>query len=277
MTRVKSGIWTILILLSLTTVESGQGPAIVRFAVEPPDSVVQHQPIGLVVTLQNDFDEEVSFGNDYIFDFQIVPPDGKTAQLTGLRSDLGPRLPDGDIGFVRMLQIAPAASKTTNILLKKFYDFSMIGRYQLLLIPRPKSSSGRKLQIIGKSKDPILITVGPKNDDRLRNVCSTLADDAVSNPKGQVRYDSAEALSWVIDPVAIPFLRRTLEEADGLRYFAVDGLVRIGTSEAYDAMIASNMLKSTQVGSYVSAVLKREESRTLDKDLKTRIHSALQR
>lgn len=279
MKRLSLGVWAVLILLLVPTTQEGQPSATVRFTVKTPDTVVLHEPIGLVVTLQNALDEQVSFGVDSIFDIEIVLPSGKTVQVTAPRIGLEPqrpdRNPDGNIGFVTMLQIAPLSSATTTILLNKFYDFP-IGTYQVNLRPKQKSSSGRKLQIIDTSKSPIIITVGMPNDEHLRRVCSALAENAIRG-SGMVRLDSAEALSWVNDSVAVPFLRQTLEQADGLRSYGLEGLVRIGTPGAYDALIASNMLGNSQVGSYLSAVLKREELATSDQALKARIHAALQR
>lgn len=54
--------------------------------------------------------------------------------------------------------------------------------------------------------------------------------EALSDPRAQVRWESAKALTELANPVAIPMLIRTLRDEDsGIRWVAAEALIAIGT------------------------------------------------
>ncbi|MGH9453986.1 MAG: HEAT repeat domain-containing protein, partial [Terriglobia bacterium] len=66
---------------------------------------------------------------------------------------------------------------------------------------------------------------------RLEEICRSLAT-AAESPNAEVALRAGKTLSYVSDPVAVPYLAEVLCKSDFAQVLAVQGLARIRTPEA---------------------------------------------
>ena len=89
--------------------------------------------------------------------------------------------------------------------------------------------------------------------------------------------EAGEILSYVDDPVAVPFLAEVVRKSWGASYLGVEGLARIHSIPAIEAMI--DLLKDPQVSQdsheLLADRLRGIRSRTVDPAIKTLIDQAL--
>jgi hypothetical protein len=97
--------------------------------------------------------------------------------------------------------------------------------------------------------------VTPRDPKRLDSVCEGLRKGAM-NVNAWEASKAALALSYVDDPIAVPYLGRVLEESFAGKEAAISGLARIGNAEAVQLLT-----------SY---------SATADPEMKLQIENALQ-
>lgn len=230
-----------------------------------------HEPIYIQLSVQNNLPEAIRFdlglNGKANLEFAITEPeDSKTVTS---------RLSDEGFGSVGRIVLGPNQTFTGKFLLNEWYDFAKSGTYQVT----PKLSG----PVTKEDGTPVNTTtsanfaveIKTRNAERLALLSQQLADLAVAAPGLAEAMDAALALSYIDDPVAVPFLRRLLIGETMVEGFATNGLARIANSEAVDALIAVSISGNAEVKSLARSALKRAEGRVKDPELKNRIGNAL--
>jgi HEAT repeat protein len=108
---------------------------------------------------------------------------------------------------------------------------------------------------------------------RLRSTCAKLAEDSLKSD-WVARHQAALTLSYIEDPIAVPFLKRVLKEGEGgsIVDYAVDGLVRIATLEAVDALMDAART-NTSLQNRIRVGLQNVELTTQDGKVKAHIRA----
>ena len=96
-----------------------------------------------------------------------------------------------------------------------------------------RTASGETIPFIPQE---LTLTVEPRDPERLQEVCDRLAKAAAGYSDLAVLREAADALSFVQDPVAVPYLTQVLAYHNLVSGIAVKGLVRIGSPEALQAL-----------------------------------------
>jgi HEAT repeat protein len=93
--------------------------------------------------------------------------------------------------------------------------------------------------------------------------------------------EAAETLSYVRDPVAVPYLARLLDNGKNVEWLAVYGLERVADISAVDALISQLNSRATETNSRATetrmlalAALRRIEETTSDPTIRQRIEGA---
>lgn len=266
--------------LAMSSLEGVAGPVedrvVVRMELEH-GSVVLHEPVFATFVVQNTQPERLEFdlGSDSktTFAFSITEPDGRTVHLPPFQT------PDG-VSASGRVALENGLTYTQKMLLNEWYDFSSAGRYSIAFHTSAVLRTGSGRAVESTPIEPIFLEVQPRDEDRLQSICNDLATAALtSSLHTRKRETAAAALSYVKDPVAIPFLRQLLERGPdvvALERYAVEGLTRIGTDEAIGVLIESygaEQFRSSQPE--IGAGLQRVRAKTTDDELKNRIDAAL--
>jgi hypothetical protein len=116
------------------------------------------------------------------------------------------------------------------VLLNEWYDFEQAGDYDVqIALPGPIRTS--KVTVINSPAQRLRFHIAARDEARLRRTCELLVRPAISAKQYEEQANAALALSYVVDPVAVPFLREVLL-AGTVDNIVIAGLRRIGSGEA---------------------------------------------
>ena len=284
--QFKSGLIVGLLLLKAIAIQTplsgAQSQNDVRLVVSLEASQLGlHEPIYAVFSIENHLSEtlEVDLGLDNLrmrrratFAFSITDPDGRVLQIPPF-----PTYPDGNFGNPAVVSIKPGSTYKLRLLLNEWYEFRSIGDYRVGVKTDAvfRTESGRT--VLPSTASIIVARMGPKNENRLTRICNDLAKLVeTSDLEGQV--EAIQAMSYVRDPVAVPYMKLLLENNRLISLFLdpiVAALGRIGSTDAIDALIANLPTKDADLRSMIVSELKKLESSTTDAKLKTQIQNAL--
>jgi len=284
--QFKSGLIVGLLLLKVIAIRTplwgAQSQNDVRLVVSLEASQLGlHEPIYAVFSIENHLSEtlDVDLGLDNLrirrmatFAFSITDPDGIFLQIPPF-----PTYPDGNFGNPARVTIKPGSTYKLRLLLNEWYEFRSIGDYRVGVKTDAvfRTESGRS--VLPSTANIIVARVGPRNENRLTRICNDLAKLAeTSDLAGQV--EAIQALSYVRDPVAVPYMKLLFENGRLINFFLypiVQALGRIGSTDAIDALIANLPTKDADLRSMIVSELRKLESSTTDAKLKAQIQNAL--
>ena len=288
MTRLYRTILYILIVALTTTAARGQAPAFhLAFNLETP-RVSLLEPVYVTVTVDNQSEEIIQGNFDRgTYAYVITGPDRTVTRAVGFRAPAIPQYfnPDGDNGPLPQLLARPHQTATVKLLLNESYAFRAPGTYRIEIQPitqfRTAYFAGRSELVVSNGKpvqpsvrgNSIVVQIDPRDESRLRSTCAKLAEDSLKSDWA-ARRQAALTLSYIEDPIAVPFLKRVLKEGEGTSIpdYAVDGLVRIATLESVNALVDAART-NTSLQSRIRAGLQIVELTTKDERVKAQIRA----
>lgn len=230
-----------------------------------------HEPVILTLMVTNTLSQAVivDLGQDREgeFSFILTTPDGAVLQSTA-------QVHEG-ISMIGTVSISSGGTLSQDLLLNKRFQFSVPGTYELQgHMTRPiLAESGASLGNDAGFRQPLDIV--PRDVGRLKAVCNTLVD----NIDGAATYaDAAKAaqiLSYVEDPVAVPFLSSVLAKGRLVENIAISGLERVANRDAVEALISTMGSQNHDTALLAQAALTRIHTNTRDQSLKELIEDAL--
>ena len=267
MTKARQTVGTVQLLLSAATlllvftppVRAQQAMTMTFSFAEP---VVQvNGPAYLEVKMQNTGSEKlrVSFGyhGKWNYDFFVVEPDGTKVAVPPYRQ-YGPG-PSGNVS------IDPQGTETRRLLLNEWYVFRKPGEYTVNVKVAALLRTSTSTSWQSEFSDKLTLQVAPRDPARLKEICENLAAAAVatSPPDSNTATESAFALSYIPDPVAVPYLARVLREGNSAgREHAIRGLARVGSPDAIEVLKANRHNADPEIRSQVEAALAQIRSGT---------------
>ena len=255
--------------------------------------VTLNEPVFLVLSVENHLSEPVSvdLGMNYDSGFRakLTRPDGKVVDRSR------PAARGSEIVVPGVEFVPPLNTFAKRLLLNKWFVFDAPGRYALdveLTIPILVNPSLNADQYVTRELDvartkPILVngvaapsptaghvefTVRERNPTHLTALCEELQRRAAVLGLG--RRDAKEALSYVNDPVAVPYLKAMLGgNAD--QDLVIDGLARVGDAAAVEALISQTDHPDLPTRTRVIGALIQIARRSEDEALRQRIRDVL--
>jgi hypothetical protein len=248
--------------------------------------ITLHEPIYVDVSISNGLSDKIWFdmGNDRktTLIFNILRPDGSYLQV---------RAPEhGGIGdMIGRISVAPQKSYAERFLVTDLYFFDQPGKYQIEVSldaaihlgeapPEPEGATldkrGSKIEpdryssqkgtapMAVSGNTPITIEVLDRDPKVLSQRCEDLLRVVDESASLQEVNDAAEALSYTIDPVSVPFFERMLalkERHPAVVVKAITGLGRVGNRAAVKALrsAAERDREYIITGAYVRSLAKR--------------------
>jgi hypothetical protein len=160
------------------------------------------------------------------FLFSVTPPRGTKVTL--------PQFTVQGLTRVGKLVIQPSDTHSQDLLLNEWYDFSMVGKYEIEgRLVNPIITEGSSEKDGGFQQT---IEVGPRDELSLTKTCDMLASEVEASPASEEGHEAAWDLSFVKDPIAVPYLRRVLLADRTAALIVVDGLEAIGNEAAVQAL-----------------------------------------
>ena len=217
-----------------------------------------HEPIYVEFTVENTEDREIKIdlgkNRKGCFLFDVVGPDG--TQHNNLR------LQDWGAGSAGVTSVAPGETYRQQVLLNEWFTFTEAGDYNVL---------GR---VDGGSPSSLLIRIEPRDEKTLHLVCRDLVQ-RILQAEGYRQDEVTRGLSYVEDPVAIPYIASILHASIPSQYLLVRTLQRIGTPDAVEVLISALKSRDEDVRKLARNTLSRMAEQTTHEAARDRIRSAL--
>ena len=251
MKRGGAAIFAVL-LIGTARLAHGQGTLMVNFEVPADASAQVGGPFYLNARVENSSNAtvRVNMGHHgkWNYEFSLVNPDGTTTALSPYRQ-IGP----GPKGTVT---VEPNQVRTRRVLFNEWYSFTNPGEYILKISLTVLLSSSANVSWQKQFFEDLRINVAPRDPERLRETCAKLADAALAATEDDAAADASLALSYVLDPVAVPFLARILKDGPTLAQAnAVRGLARVGNGDAQQALRSNLSTADPQLKAQIESAL----------------------
>jgi hypothetical protein len=164
------------------------------------------------------------------------------------------------------------------LLINEWFDLSQIGAYTISvnLLTSIQSGNGRVVAKGANFRSTFEIT--SRNPKKLQEICADQLTQITTSNTYEQAMNAATMLSFIQDPVAVPFLERVLKLKMNrimIEQAAIEGLGRIGNTEAVQALIRALSAPNAESTSYIRYALYIIESKTADPAMKQQIRHAL--
>jgi len=219
-------------------VVAGSGErVIVAYHLESP-TLTLHEPVRLIFDLQNRSEKPVKLDLGYdrkgSFRLTVTRPGGKREEVP----QLGPR-GAGGLSRIETIRVASGERYTQSLLLNEWTEFKQPGVYQLAVrLSKPiESEEGSALVAVRPFR--VSLTILPRDERELARGAAALASTIEITQSTEEYREAALALSYINDPIAVPFLARTLRSGKYVEAEAIEGLERIGNADAVQVLISA--------------------------------------
>ncbi|HKS27352.1 MAG TPA: HEAT repeat domain-containing protein [Pyrinomonadaceae bacterium] len=165
------------------------------------------------------------------FLFTVKLPDGKTIQLPQLRRE--------GISVPGQVSLEPGQVYTQRLLLNEWYEFSEPGAYEITARLVTSQAANSSDAASDSPEFRARLEIAPLDKGRLKETCSSLLKQITGAGSYSDAAEAALALSYVKDPVAIPFLEKALSSGKMVEPVAISGLERIDGQEAERVLAAT--------------------------------------
>jgi PBS lyase HEAT-like repeat len=196
----------------------------------PEASVSLNEPIFFDLTVSNRLAEMVQFdlglNSKTNLDLTISSPTGDV---------INRRLSLPVFGSSGEFSLAPGQAFVERLLLNEWSQFPSIGTYGI----KVTLFDGDGVVSANSPSTQFSVQTGSSDPARLKLISQHLADSAIAGAALKEKIQAANALSYVVDPVAVDSLVRVLQQGSIVGHYAVEGLARIGNPEAIAALVAA--------------------------------------
>jgi len=232
---------------------------------------VLHQPILAILTFSNSTGAPIQFdlGQDRKEAIRVFVtlPNGNL-----ITKDLSRH---GGLSRSGLIELQPSQKYTQTIVLNEWYPFDTPGHYRVKI-----GFPSLLLQQANKTPDTGVILfdiqILPEDRDQLVQTCDKLKSKINSSSSYGDIAEAALALSYVTDPVAVPYLRDVaLLHAGFVAPIAVRGLKRIDENSGIEALIYLSSQSDPTVHSVARTSLAQIMLETKDASVRQKIKSAL--
>jgi hypothetical protein len=234
-----------------------------------PQQLVLMQPVILTLNIENESPEkvELDLGQDRKggFSFTVTTPSGTKLSLPEYSRD--------GISRVGKLSIRSGQSYSQNLLLNEWYTFSEPGKYQL-------EGHLNNPVVVGNEaeRDPgfhATVEMSPKDNLALEKTCAALAKQIDESNSYEEAAAATLTLSYIKEPLAVPYLRRALLSHKLVEPLAIAGLERIGDETAVQVLFEGLRLEDRDTVVLSRSALQGIQNRTPDRDLRQEIQRGL--
>jgi hypothetical protein len=230
--------WFLVLALFGTTSPSSNAKQQNRVDVqyEPKEAgFTLHAPVTMFFKVQNGSGVRVTLDlgieKTDAFEFSLTTPEGRVVQS-------GPLHPTGGFFPSGTVVVEPGTTYEQELLLNRWFQFKTPGTYLLAsrlttdMHPSGDASSPPRSQITR-------LLIRPRDPVQLEKVCAELADQVEAARSVEAAAFPALELSYVEDPIAVPYLARVMRSHSLAYDRAIPGLERIGNDDAIEVLLSA--------------------------------------
>ena len=278
------------------------GSRTIHFPDRPPNQVAVHfrlqekavslhEPVVVLFEVHNGLSQPITVTVGALirqyFDFSLTTPSGQV-----LRKDNTPPPHMVTVGEGKV-SVAPGTDYKEPLVMNQWFPFATQGTYTLTskLLSDIETEDG-SFQAEGEIAQ---LRVNPRDLARLNKICAELAKQVETAPNATAAQEPARTLSYVEDPIAVPYLARVLptntridvswlprvpKELSTLNTLtyekAIAGLQRIGNDAAVEVLLSALNNNPNDIGDQASRALSQMEDRISNPRLKETVKQAVQ-
>jgi hypothetical protein len=220
-------------------------------------------------TVHNATAQEASFdlGIDkrQFLHFSLTLPHGTT-----LESE--PLYPEGLHASGKVV-IPPGGDYEQLLVLNQWFRFDSVGEYFLAALLDTTIAVGDRNRF-RPSTERLQFEVKDRDPARLTEICVGLTDQVKAAGNANEAREPALLLSYVEDPISVPYLSQLLDVRKLVENSAVAGLERVGNEDAVKVLVSALTAKYEETANLAQDALKRILQKTSDPALKRRIMAA---
>jgi hypothetical protein len=234
-------------------------------------AVTLREPVLLLFKVHNGLEQPVALdlGVNWIqfFEFELTSPEGKAIRGRSQRSEGLSTQPGKFI-------IGPGEDYQQELLLNQWFDFDLPGQYFL------RARLNTAIDMGGVSTPPpqasrLALEIRPRNTERLTKVCSELARQVLMARGGEAEQKALLKLSYVNDPVAVPYLAQVLSQHRINYSLAISGLENIGNEAAVEVLLSTLSDTYADMADLARQALTRMQDRISNPNLKETVKREL--
>jgi hypothetical protein len=262
--------------LGMAMSESATKYVEVSFKIASP--ITLHEPVVIQSLLENKepygITCDLGFQGTSAFQFIVIAPNG-------MQVEPFPRIENG--GGFAPVYLEPEDKYHQRILLNRWYAFDIPGKYRIIVtLELPIIKGKTELPWIMKQDESghqteevaLDLTILPRNEAALKKRCDDLFHKLKETYYFSERTPIAEELSYIKDPIAIPYLAKLVKEKE--EGAAIQGLMRIGTDEALEAMILVTQSKYNEAAAaHAKALLREKVTEIRDPTIQKKVMDAI--
>jgi hypothetical protein len=273
-TFVPGGLLILSFFLASTPIvwcTQASAPGMVTIEISPqPSRLTLHEPVVLTLEITNNRRDpiHIDLGRDRKENFKIsiTPPTGDTVQL--------PQLVKRGFSRVGDVEIGAGNKYSQSLVLNEWYNFNNPGLYEIKVeLATPALANG--VIVGGQEAFNTRIEIEPRNQEALVTRCEDLVAGIEASTSYERSAERALALSYINDPVAVPYLERALRANKLVEPIAIKGLESISTPEAVRALSSALKMNVNHASALARSALSRMESETGDPEVKQEIHRVI--
>jgi hypothetical protein len=236
--------------------------------------VTLHEPVVLLFEVHNGLKQPITVTvgslTRQFYDLTLTTPSGKVFH----KDPFSGQVDIVTIGDGKVI-VAPGADYEESLVMNQWFSFESQGAYSLTskLASNIETTDG-DFQAESQTAQ-VLIT--PRDPVRLTKICADLAKQVETASSVEAAQFPALALSYVEDPIAVPYLAQVMR-AHALAYDrAIAGLERIGTDAAIEVLLSSLDENYGGIAESGTWALARTQERIADPRLKDTVKRAVER
>jgi len=248
-----------------------QEDAMVTFQALKPN-ISLHEPVLIQFVVHNGSPQKIMFDLGFNrksnFDITVIQPDGVRINVPSLNHE--------GVGRRGEVSLETDQTYTQVLLLDEWYDFNKIGIYEIQIKLRGSLQTESGTPVLTKLSTKLHIHIEPSNNQQLEQICRELTKTALESP-AEKAMEAGEALSYIRDPIAVPFLAEVLKNSPFVKSLAIVGLTRIRDAQSVEVLINALKSRDPELQLLIQRGLHQIENETKDPNLKRRIADALER
>jgi len=194
-------------------------------------TVTLNAPVYFDLEIANESSETIALDLGHNFksnlSFAIESPDGVIEV---------PPLSSSGIGAIGRMQVEPASRYKRQYVLNEWYRFPGPGEYSIQVHLNTEITSASGSVVVPALSAPVKVTVTPQDVKSLENTSEELLNRLSNTTSAEEIANAALALSYVTDPVAVPYIKEALKRRKYSWQYLIPGLARIGSKEAKDLL-----------------------------------------
>jgi hypothetical protein len=197
-----------------------------------------------------------------------IDPDGHQNQK------LAEHIPKEGVFAFGDVHLKPQERYNQILILNEWFQFDKIGEYRITIGIKSPITNGDHTLVV--TPVTVILEVTAKNSEQLATGCKEL----LTRIENRDRYAEADrraaeqALSYVEDPIAVPYLEQALVHSS-MGQLAIDSLFHIGNPDAVMALVRASLLPYEEIRKSARMTLSVMAGQTSDPQIKSQIEEAL--